>query len=123
MAWKITDKTNQIDKRMNWNKLKVISPLMLLIALLCSSCTKVSVEKQPNIIIIFTDDQGYADVGVYGAKGFETPHLDKMATEAMKFTDFYVASSVCSPSRAALLTTCYPQRIGIGRKYTCHIRL
>jgi len=68
---------------------------------------------QPNIIIIFTDDQGYADIGVYGAKGFETPHLDKMATEAMKFTDFYVASSVCSPSRAALLTGCYPQRIGI----------
>lgn len=87
--------------------------LVIIIALLCSACAKVGIEKQPNIIIIFTDDQGYADVGVYGAKGFKTPHLDKMATEAMKFTDFYVAASVCSPSRAALLTGCYPQRVGI----------
>ena len=71
------------------------------------------VSQKPNIIIVFTDDQGYADVGVYGAKGFTTPHIDKMAKEGMKFTDFYVASSVCSPSRAGLLTGCYPQRVGI----------
>ncbi|MEO1011898.1 MAG: sulfatase [Bacteroidota bacterium] len=70
-------------------------------------------DKRPNIVIVFTDDQGYADVGVFGAKGFATPHLDQMAEEGMRFTDFYVASSVCSPSRAALLTGCYPQRIGI----------
>ena len=67
----------------------------------------------PNIVIIFTDDQGYSDVGVYGAKGFKTPNLDRMASEGMKFTDFYVGSPVCSPSRAALLTGCYPQRVGI----------
>ncbi|MHC5005755.1 MAG: sulfatase family protein [Planctomycetota bacterium] len=67
----------------------------------------------PNIVIIFTDDQGYADVGVYGAEGYATPNLDRMATEGMRFTDFYVAQPVCSASRAALLTGCYPNRIGI----------
>jgi arylsulfatase A-like enzyme len=65
------------------------------------------------VIIIFTDDQGYSDVGAYGAEGFKTPHLDAMASEGIKFNDFYVGSSVCSPSRAALLTGCYPQRVGI----------
>ncbi|MCH8822747.1 MAG: sulfatase [Planctomycetes bacterium] len=67
----------------------------------------------PNIVIIFTDDQGYADVGVYGAKGFNTPNLDQMATDGIRFTDFYVAQPVCSASRTALLTGCYPNRLGI----------
>jgi len=67
----------------------------------------------PNIVIIFTDDQGYGDVGVYGAKGFTTPNLDQMAAEGMRFTDFYVTQPVCSASRAGLLTGCYPNRIGI----------
>ena len=68
----------------------------------------------PNIVIIFTDDQGYGDVGVYGAEGFATPNLDRMAAEGIRFTDFYVAQPVCSASRAALLTGCYPNRIGIS---------
>lgn len=68
----------------------------------------------PNIVIIFTDDQGYGDVGCYGAKGFRTPHLDRLAREGMRFTEFYVAQPVCSASRAALLTGCYPNRIGIA---------
>jgi arylsulfatase len=67
----------------------------------------------PNIVIIFTDDQGYADVGVFGAKGFTTPNLDRLAAEGRKFTNFHVAQPVCSASRAALLTGCYPNRIGI----------
>src|SRR5262249_49685421 len=58
-------------------------------------------------------DQGYADVGCYGARGFQTPNLDRMAAEGIRFTDFYVAQAVCSASRAALLTGCYPNRIGI----------
>ena len=70
---------------------------------------------KPNFIIIFTDDQGYADVGCYGAEGFETPNLDRMAAEGIKFTDFYAAAPICSPSRAALLTGCYPQRVSIPR--------
>src|SRR5262249_25046074 len=61
----------------------------------------------PNIIIIFTDDQGYADVGVFGAKGFTTPNLDQMAREGCKFTNFHVPQPVCSASRAGLLTGCY----------------
>ena len=71
-------------------------------------------ERPPNIVIIFTDDQGYSDVGVYGAQGFRTPHLDQMAAEGVRFTDFYTAQPVCSASRAALLTGCYPNRIGIA---------
>ena len=67
----------------------------------------------PNIVIIFTDDQGYADVGAFGAKGFKTPQLDRLAREGCKFTNFHVAQPVCSASRAALLTGCYPNRIGI----------
>ena len=70
-------------------------------------------KRPPNIVIIFTDDQGYADVGVFGAEGFETPNLDQMAAEGTKFTDFYVTQPVCSASRAGLLTGCYPNRIGI----------
>ncbi len=70
-------------------------------------------DTPPNIVIIFTDDQGYADVGVYGAQGFTTPNLDRLASEGVRFTDWYVAQPVCSASRAALLTGCYPNRIGI----------
>ena len=67
----------------------------------------------PNIVIIYTDDQGWADVGVQGAQGFKTPHMDRLAAEGTRFTSFYVAQPVCSASRAALLTGCYPNRIGI----------
>ena len=67
----------------------------------------------PNVILIFTVDQGYADVGVFGAKGFTTPNLDKMAREGRKFTNFHVPQPVCSASRAGILTGCYSNRIGI----------
>lgn len=69
---------------------------------------------KPNIIIIFADDLGYGDLGCYGSKINKTPTLDKMADEGKKFLDFYVSSPVCSPSRASLLTGCYPQRISFG---------
>ena len=69
---------------------------------------------RPNIIVIFTDDQGFGDVGVYGAYQFKTPNLDRMAMEGMRFTQFYSAQAVCSASRAALLTGCYPNRIGFS---------
>ena len=78
------------------------------------SCTTEEVSNSPNILIIFTDDQGYGDVGSYGAYQFTTPHLDKMANEGMRFTHFYSAQGVCSASRAGLLTGCYPNRIGIS---------
>ena len=64
-------------------------------------------------VVIFTDDQGWADIGTQGAVGFETPHLDRLAAEGTRFTDFYAAQPVCSASRTALLTGCYPNRLGI----------
>jgi arylsulfatase A len=70
-------------------------------------------QTRPNIILILADDMGYSDLGVYGAKKHRTPHLDAMAAEGVRFTDFHVAQAVCSASRAALLTGCYPNRIGI----------
>jgi arylsulfatase A-like enzyme len=70
-------------------------------------------NRPPNFVIIFTDDQGYADVGVFGATDIETPNLDWMAQEGIRFTDFYVAGPVCTPSRAGLLTGCYPKRVGL----------
>jgi len=73
-----------------------------------------TIEK-PNFVIIFIDDMGYGDIGPFGSKINKTPHLDKMAAEGMKLTSFYVASPVCTPSRAALMTGCYPQRVGLNR--------
>ncbi len=82
-------------------------------ALSFSSCGQNTPKQPPNFVLIFTDDQGYADVGCFGAKGFETPNLDRMAAEGKRFTNFYVAQAVCSASRAGLLTGCYPNRVSI----------
>lgn len=70
-------------------------------------------EAPPNVVVIFADDLGYGDLGCYGATGYNTPNLDRMAAEGVRFTDFYAAQAVCSASRTALLTGCYPNRIGI----------
>ena len=67
----------------------------------------------PNLVIVFTDDQGYEDVGVFGARGFRTPNLDRLASEGCVFRNFHTAQPVCSASRASLMTGCYPNRIGI----------
>ena len=69
---------------------------------------------KPNIIIIFTDDQGYGDLGCYGHPTIRTPHIDRMAEEGLLFTDFYAAAAVCTPSRAALLTGRYAARSGMN---------
>ncbi|MFO7975475.1 MAG: sulfatase [Candidatus Hydrogenedentota bacterium] len=68
---------------------------------------------RPNFVIVFTDDQGYRDVGCFGAEGFETPNLDRMSAEGVRFTDFYSAAPSCTPSRTALITGCYPTRVGL----------
>jgi arylsulfatase A-like enzyme len=69
--------------------------------------------ERPNVVIIFIDDLGYADIGAFGAKTYPTPNLDRMAAEGRRFTDFHAATAVCSASRAALLTGCYPGRVSI----------
>ncbi|MDB4767092.1 sulfatase [Flavobacteriaceae bacterium] len=74
-------------------------------------------EKSPNIILILTDDQGYADLGAFGAKDFETPHIDQMAKEGALLTQYYAPQAVCSASRAGILTGCYPNRIGIHNAF------
>jgi arylsulfatase A len=68
---------------------------------------------RPNVIIFLTDDQGYSDVGSFGAQGFTTPNLDRLAAEGIRLTSFYAAAAICSPSRAALMTGSYPPRIGV----------
>ncbi|MDE0935565.1 MAG: sulfatase [Mariniblastus sp.] len=70
---------------------------------------------KPNFIIIFADDQGYNDLGCFGSEKIKTPNIDQLASEGRKFTSFYVPCSVCSPSRAALLTGCYPKRVGMEK--------
>lgn len=70
--------------------------------------------RNPNIILIFADDLGYGDLGCFGASQYQTPHLDQLAARGMKFTHFYVSQAVCSASRAALMTGCYANRVGIS---------
>lgn len=91
--------------------MKRILALLALFAALTSSAADRAAT--PNIVIVFCDDLGYADVGCFGAKGWKTPNLDRLAAEGIRFTRFYDAQPVCSASRAALLTGCYPSRIGI----------
>ena len=72
-----------------------------------------SAKRLPNIIVVYVDDLGYGDIGSFGATGYATPNLDRLAREGTRMTDFYVAQAVCSASRASLLTGCYPNRVGI----------
>ena len=92
----------------------VVGTLVLLVGGSCTgpSSTDSSIDS-PNIIVIYCDDLGYGDLGCFGNEVIRTPHLNRMADEGMKFTEFYSASPVCSPSRAALLTGRIPQRMGI----------
>lgn len=86
--------------------------IYIFLAVTFVSCSKTE-EKRPNIIIIMADDLGYGDLSCYGSTLINTPNLDKMASEGIKFTDFHSNGSVCSPTRAALLTGKYQQRVGI----------
>lgn len=89
-----------------------------------SSCAakEVSPEgKRPNFVVLLVDDLGLGDFGCYGAKFYETPHIDRLASRGMKFTNAYAACTVCSPSRAALLTGRYPARLHLTDWITGHV--
>lgn len=88
--------------------------IVLVAALLWHALALAAAARPPNVVIIFADDLGYGDLGCYGHPSIRTPHLDKMAAEGLRFTDFYVAAEVCTPSRAALLTGRYPLRSGMA---------
>ena len=79
----------------------------------CSAASlEAAADRPPNIVFIFVDDQGYYDLGCYGATEVKTPRIDAMANSGTRFTDYYAAAPICSPSRAGLLTGCYPRRVG-----------
>lgn len=100
------------------DRMKTIAPCLLTCLLLIAAIGQLppsvlSAKRPPNFVIILADDLGYADIGSFGATGYATPNLDRMAREGLRLTNFYAAQAVCSASRAALLTGCYPNRIGI----------
>lgn len=82
-----------------------------LLALLLGVCSVPPAEARPNVILVYMDDMGWGDLATQGAVGFETPHLDRLAEEGTRFTRFYSVCSVCSASRAGLMTGCYPARV------------
>jgi arylsulfatase A len=94
-----------------FSKLTIPTTAISLLALAGGCETNTEHQETPNIILIFTDDMGYGDIGVFGSELHRTPHLDRMASEGIMLTEFYSASSVCTPSRAALLTGSYPIRV------------
>jgi arylsulfatase A-like enzyme len=89
-------------------------------ALMFTSFQSHSAEAKPNIVLILADDVGVNDLSLYGSKFFETPHIDKLAKQGMKFTQAYSASPLCSPTRASIMTGLYPARIGITAP-DCHL--
>jgi arylsulfatase len=109
-------------------KAAYISTIAFLATIICIGCKdKTNVyqasSKQPNIVLIYADDLGYGDLASYGALKFETPNLDKLAANGMRFTNFEVAQAVCSASRAGIMTGCYPNRIGIHGALNPHAKI
>ncbi len=92
----------------------ILSCLAACAAPVCRAAGPTDSPRPPNVVLIFCDDLGYADVGCFGAGRIRTPNVDRLAREGIRLTDFYVAQAVCSASRAALLTGCYPNRVGIA---------
>lgn len=94
---------------------------LLSLLLLLSLSEAAQAERQPpNIVLIFCDDLGYGDLGSFGSKKNRTPRIDSLAKDGRKFTSFYSSSPVCTPSRASLMTGCYPRRIGMHEDFTGH---
>lgn len=94
-----------------------VSTLVCVLVLYACSVPNASIESPPNIVFIFADDLGYGDLGCFGANDIKTPHIDRIAAEGIQFTEFYSASSICSPSRAGLMTGRLPARMGIHQAF------
>jgi arylsulfatase A-like enzyme len=87
--------------------------ILILSCIVISIACSVQEKTPPNIVLIFTDDQGYGDLSCFGSETINTPNIDALADNGIKFTDFHVSSATCTPSRASLLTGCYPDRVGL----------
>lgn len=98
---------------------KLLVLISVILALMCTYCAdrQDNEEKPPNFVIMFADDLGYGDLACYGNDVIRTPNLDKMAESGIRFSEFYSANPICSPSRAALLTGRYPVRMGINQVF------
>ena len=94
--------------------LLALGSVCVAVAISMNSCSTPEVEDgpPPNIIVVLSDDAGYADFGCYGAEQFRTPHIDSISEAGVRFTSGYVSASVCSPSRAGLVTGRFQQRFG-----------
>lgn len=98
--------------------------LPLVIFTFCHQTDNKSIKSSlPNIILIYADDMGYGDLGTFGASQYQTPNLDRLAAEGMRFTNFEVAQAVCSASRAAIMTGCYSNRVGISGALNPHAKI
>jgi arylsulfatase A len=97
---------------MKWMMGGILS-IFILINFSCVSKTKTEAQK-PSFVVIFIDDMGYGDIEPFGSKKNKTPHLNEMAEQGMKLTSFYVPAPLCTPSRAGLMTGCYPKRVGMA---------
>jgi arylsulfatase len=91
-----------------------LTPLLALLPLLTvAQQSPEPADRPPNVVLVFTDDQGYGDLGCYGSEDIPTPHIDRLAGEGLRFSSFLVSQAVCSASRAALLTGCYSERVSV----------
>ena len=99
---------------------KVFIPLLSLLVLILTAVLLVSptASVRPNVVLIFMDDMGYGDLSCYGALGYTTPNIDRLAIEGTRFTNFLTAQAVCTASRTALMTGCYPNRLSMSGALT-----
>lgn len=111
---RVYTRTNWLDYFWHEYSGHVMKLVVAVIVLLVLGQSLVVAAERPNFVVILADDMGYSDIGCFGAKGISTPDLDRMAAEGRRFTDFYVGGPACTPSRAALMTGCYPVRAGFA---------
>ena len=107
------DEVGQVEVSVRYRRSTIVRFLFL--ALVCELVGHVlhADESRPNIVFILCDNLGYGDVGCFGSKVHRTPNVDRLAAEGVKLTHFYAASGVCTPSRASLMTGCYPRRVNL----------